>query len=458
MNQPPDNINRHDYSHRAVWSIALPMMISAVSAPLLGLVDTAVMGHLDGPWFLAAVAAGASVFSVLFIGLNFLRMGTTGIAAQAFGARDARAIADSLMQPLLVAGVLAGGMLVLQKPIAGIAVTLLGTSDITTPYLRDYYALRIWSAPAALANLVIIGWLLGMQNARGPLLIMLTINGINVLLDLWFVLGLGMTVRGVALATLLAEYLGLAVGAWLVLKELGRRTPVWVPADWLQLRTYRRLLGINSHLFLRSVALMFTFAFITAQGARLGDTILAANAVLLNFLYFYAYAQDGIAHAAEALTGKALGDRDGTGLALAVRRSLFWTGVFTVLFTLAYWLGGEHIIALITDIPAVRDTAGRYVFWLWLLPVVSAWCFLYDGVYVGLTRSREMMVVMVGTVLGVFLPTWYLLRHGFGVDGNHALWAALMLFMALRSGAMHLWYRRLQAGMQFQEASAARAS
>ena len=451
MNQRTSDIEHHDYSHRAVWSIALPMMLAAVSAPLLGLVDTAVMGHLEGPWFLAAVAAGASVFSVLYMGLNFLRMGTTGIAAQAFGARDTRAIADSLVQPLIVAVVLASIMLLLQTPIADIAISLLGTSDTATPYLREYYALRIWSAPATLANLVIIGWLLGMQNARGPLLITVITNGVNVLLDLWFVIGLGMEVRGVALATLIAEYLGLATGLWLVMLELRRRTLRWVPADWRQIITYRRLFAINIHLFFRSMALMFTFAFITAQGARLGDTILAANAVLMNFLYFYAYAQDGIAHAAEALTGKALGDRDIAGLRLAVTRCLFWTGVFTVLFTIVYWLSGENIIALITDIQVVRDIAGRYLFWLWILPVVSAWCFLYDGVYVGLTKSREMMMVMAGTVLGVFLPAWYGLLHGLKIDGNHALWAALMLFMTIRSAAMHLWYRRMRA----QDASAA---
>ncbi len=447
MNVSAETTDRHDYSHRAVWSIALPMIISAVSAPLLGLVDTAVMGHLDGPWFLAAVAAGAALFNVLYIGLNFLRMGTTGIAAQAYGARDNRAIPDSLAQPLILAALLAILMLLFRVPLIELGVKLLGTSEATTPYLREYSYLRIWSAPASLANLVIIGWLLGMQNARGPLLITVITNGINVVLDLWLVVVLGMEVRGVAVATLCAEYIGLLIGVLLVIQELGKRTPHWVPADWLQLHTYRRLLAVNSHLLLRSAALMFTFAFITAQGARIGDTVLAANAVLLNFLYFYAYAQDGIAHAAEALTGKAIGDRDVSGLSLAVNRSLFWTGVFTIVFTAAYWLAGEHIIAMITDLTSVRRIAGEYLVWLWLLPVASGWCFLYDGVYVGMTRSREMMTVMVGSVALVFLPTWYLLDRILGIDGNHALWAALILFMACRSLAMHLWYRHMQVAI-----------
>ena len=447
MSAAAEDNKHHDYSHRAVWSIALPMIISAVSAPLLGVVDTAVMGHLDGPWFLAAVAAGAAIFNVLYIGLNFLRMGTTGVAAQAFGARDNRATTDSLAQPLILAALLATTLLLFQVPLIELGVQLLGTSEITTPYLREYSYLRIWSAPASLANLVIIGWLLGMQNARGPLIMMVATNGINVVLDLWLVVGLDMNVRGVAFATLIAEYAGLLIGVVLVRKELRKHTLIWVPADWLQLKTYRRLLTINGHLLMRSAALMFTFAFITAQGARLGDVVLAANAVLLNFLYFYAYAQDGIAHAAEALTGKAIGDRDAGGLTLAVNRSLFWTAIFTVLFTAVYWLAGTHIIALITDIAAVRQIAGDYLFWLWLLPVASGWCFLYDGVYVGMTRSREMMTVMVGSVLLIFLPTWYLLRNILSVDGNHALWAALILFMACRSVAMHLWYRRMHVAI-----------
>jgi len=442
MNNVPDSPEPHDYSHRAVWSIALPMIISAISGPLLGLVDTAVMGHLEGPWFLAAVAAGATVFNVLYMGLNFLRMGTTGITAQAFGARDNRGISDSLAQPIIMAITLAILMLLFQVPLIELAVRLLGTSDTTTIYLRDYYGLRVWSAPATLANLAIIGWLLGMQNARGPLVVMLTANGLNIILDLLFVVGLGMEVRGVALATLIAEYVGLAVGIWLVALECRKHNLVWAPSAWLKLKNYNRLLTINSHLLLRSAALMFVFAFITAQGARLGDAVLAANAVLMNFLYFHAYAQDGIAHAAEALIGKASGDRDENGLRLAVNRSLFWTLVFTVMFTAAYAAGGSFIIGWITSIAEVRTIADEYLFWLIMLPSVSAWCYLYDGVYVGTTRSREMMIVMVGTVLLVFLPAWYLLREYKGL-GNHALWMALILFMAVRSIGMHLWYRRL---------------
>jgi MATE family multidrug resistance protein len=430
---------KHTYSNKAVWKIAAPMILSSVSIPLLGIVDTAVMGHLDGAWYLASVAAGTVVFNILFMGLNFLRMGTTGIAAQAFGAGDEREITACLLQPLVIAVILIVAMLALRNPIMELALVLLGPSDIVASFSRVYYDIRIWSAPAMLINLVILGWLLGMQNARGPLAMVLVVNLSNIVLDIWFVLGLGMNVRGVAIASVIAEYAGLAVGIWLIWRYFQTHSFCWPDNTLLRPDRYKRLFMINSSLFLRSAALMFTFAFITAQGARLGDTILAANAVLMNFLYFFAYATDGLANAAEALTGKAAGARDMKGLESAVRITLFWTVLFTGGFTLLYGGAGKAIIYLLTDIHEVRELAISYLPWLVALPAAAAICFLYDGVYIGTTRSREMMIVMVSSVGCVFLPTWFLLRE----TGNHALWAALLAFMAVRSIGMHVWYRRM---------------
>ncbi len=434
--------SQQNFSHRAIWTIALPMMLSGMATPLVGLIDTAVMGHLGSPVFLAAVAANATLFSVLFLGLNFLRMGTTGVTAQAYGSNNHARITESLVQPLLLAGILAAALLLLQVPLRETALWLLKPSPETTALARVYFDIRIWGAPAVLSNLVIIGWLLGMQNARGPLAIVLTISLVNVVLALWFVFGLKMTIAGVALATVLAEFAGLLVGALFVSKELRAHRPVWEFAHYREISRYRALFNINSNLFLRSMALLFTFAFITAQGARLGDVILATNAVLMNFLYFMAYALDGIAHAAEALTGKAVGARNRQGLELAVRRTLLWSGGFAGLFSLAYWVGGPAIIDLLSDLPDIRETARVYLPWLIAAPLLSVWCFLYDGVYVGITRAREMRIVMVSSTLLVFLPIWYL----FSAWGNHALWLALMSFMAARGIGMHLWYRRMLSG------------
>jgi MATE family multidrug resistance protein len=436
--------NDSGYSHREIWNIALPMILSAISTPLVGIVDTALMGHLDSPSYLAAVAAGATIFSVLFMGLNFLRMGTTGIAAQAFGSGDRQAVAGSLVQPVFIAVTLALALLVLQRPFADFSLWLLGVTPATGDLTSQYFFIRMWSAPMALSNFVLIGWLIGMQNGRAPLAMLLMINLTNVALDLAFVIGLNMDVRGVALATVLAETAGMLVGISYVRAVFRDRQLKWSEAGTVTLDNYRRLMGINANLFLRSMALMLTLAFITARGARFGDVFLAANALLMNFQLFLSYALDGIAHAAEALSGKALGARNWRGLDLAVRRTRAWTFGFAVLFTVVYAAGGSLIVGLLTDIEAVRATALDYLPWIIALPLLSAAAFLYDGVYVGTLWSGQMRVVMVGSALGVFLPVWYLTQ---GL-ANHGLWLAFVAFMLARSVAMHFWYRPLATRTQ----------
>jgi MATE family multidrug resistance protein len=283
-----------------------------------------------------------------------------------------------------------------------------------------------------------------MQNARGPLAIMLTINLSNLILDIVFVVGMGLNIKGVALATLLAEISGLIVALLFTRSVLQAQSPDWSQASLLKLSSYKRLLSINSDLFVRSVALMFTFAFITAQGARLGSVVLAANALLMNFQLFLSYALDGVAHASEALTGKAVGSGDRQGLDLAVKRTSFWTMLLAILFTLLYITCGNAIINLLTDLPDVRALASDYLPWMAVLPLLSAGAFLYDGVYVGATRSREMRVIMTAALMLIFLPVWFATK-GFG---NHGLWMAFTAFMAVRSLAMYVWYRRLRATNQ----------
>lgn len=429
------------YGNAAIWKIALPMIISTVSVPLLGIVDTAVLGHLDSPVYLAAVAVGATIFNVLFMTLNFLRMGTTGIAAQAYGAGETQPILSSLVQPFMIALLLATAILLLQVPTVALATALLEPDALVSPYVREYFSIRIWSAPAMLCNLVMVGWLLGMQNARATLSVYLLVNISNIVLDIVFVWGLGMDVRGVAAATVVAEYSGSALAIALVLRELRQHNVRWPTGALLATSRYLRLLRVNGNIFLRSVALMFVFAFITARGARLGADVLAVNAVLLNFLYFFSYATDGLANAAEALVGKAVGERNRAGLQLAVHNTLRWTSVFTAGFALVYLLAGPLIIDLLTGIEPVRNGAREFLPWVVALPVVSAWCFLYDGVYIGMTRTREMMLVMVGSVVLVYLPVWFVLQTADA--GNHALWGALIAFMAARSAGMHLWCGKL---------------
>jgi len=433
------NNPRTDYSHSAVWRIAAPMIVSSVTVPLLGLVDTAVMGHLDDPAFLGAVAAGATIFTVLFMGLNFLRMGTTGITAQAFGAGNNDRLREALAQALVTALALAALILLAQAVIGDFAVAALGPSENVAALTHEYFAIRVWSAPASLCNYVLIGWLIGMQNARGPLAIMLTTNAINIALDLIFVVVLGMRVDGVALATLLAELGGVLTGILFVRAELRGHPGSGAPMQLFELSRYKRLFAMNANLLVRTMSLMFVFAFVTAQGARMGDIILAVNAILMNLQFFLAYALDGIAYAAEALVGKATGARDREGLLLAVHRTLRWSLLFATGFCIVYWLAGGAIVDALSDIDSLRATARDYLPWMIASPLISVWCFLYDGVFVGATRSREMMVVMAGSMLLVFLPTWF----GLSQYGNHALWLAFSLFMGARGIGMHYWFRRL---------------
>jgi len=414
------------------------MILSNITVPLLGMVDTAVVGHLENATYLGAVAVGGTIFSFLYTGMNFLRMGTTGIAAQRFGAGDYDGLRASLGQALIVGLLIAVALLVLQAPVGHLAVSLIGGGEAVRTFAFDYFSIRIWSAPGTLANYVLIGWFLGLQNARIPLLIFLAINSVNIVLDVVFVVVLGMKVDGVALASVIAEYFALLVALGFAARELRKHEGSWPWPRLLNVRAYAAYFSVNANLFVRTMALIFTFGFVTAQGARLGSLVLAANAVLMNLQHLTAFGLDGFAHAAEALVGRAVGAGQRPALEEAVRLCLKWSLIFAMAFVLAYALGGRWFIGLLTDIPGVRSTAFAYLPWLIVSPLVSVWSFLYDGVYVGATRARSMRNIMLVSTLLVFLPAWFLLQ-GFG---NHGLWLAFTLFMASRGVGMFLGYRR----------------
>ena len=423
---------------RDVWRIAAPMILSNISVPLLGMVDTGVVGHLESPVYLGAVAIGGTIFSFLYTGVNFLRMGTTGIAAQRFGAGDFDGLRVSLGQALVVAQLIALTVILLQWPVGRVAMELLGAEGALREHALEYFAIRIWSAPGTLANFVMVGWFLGLQNARVPLVIFLTINLTNIVLDLLFVLVLGMKVDGVALASVFAEYTGLAVALLFAVRELRRNSGHWPMQKFVKLREYTAFFSVNANLFVRTMALMFTIAFVTAQGTRMGGLILAANAILMQLQNLTAFGLDGLAHAAEALVGKAVGQQRRDALERAVTLSLKWSLIFAAGFSAAYLLLGPHLINVLTDLPAVRETTLRYLPWMIVSPLVSVWSFLYDGVYVGATRAREMRNIMVFSAFAVFIPAWFVLQP----LGNDGLWLAFLLFLASRGIGMHIWYRR----------------
>lgn len=417
--------------HRAVFALALPMVFSNVTTPLLGLVDTWVIGHLGQAWFLGGVSVGATLINLLFWLLGFLRMSTTGLTAQAQGAASAEGQLDTLARALGLAVGLGLALLLLVLPFLPAIIGLSGGSPEVQVYAGDYVSVRIWSAPAALCNLVIMGWLLGMQDARSPMLLLILSNLVNMVLDAWFVLGLGWQVRGVAAASLLADYCSLGVGLWLVSRHL-RHLPaeVWQSAwpRWWQWPAVRRLLGLNRDIFIRSLCLQLCFAFMTLQGARLGDVAVAANAVLLNFLMLISYGLDGFAYAVEAMVGRAIGRRDRQGLREAIVLNLGWALLIAIAFALGFALGGRLLIAHITDIPAVIAEANRQLPWLIAMPLLAVWCFLLDGVFIGATRAREMRNSMLVAVFAGFFPIWWLCQEW----GVAALWAAMAALMTGR--------------------------
>ena len=421
-----------------MWRIAVPMILSNISVPLLGMVDTGVTGHLDDPAYLGAVAIGATIFTFIYMGMNFLRMGTTGITAQQFGDGDHDGLRAALGQALIVGIAIALLLIALQVPIGAIALSLIGGEPETQQFAAQYYSIRIWSAPGTLANFALIGWFLGLQNARVPFFIFLTINITNIVLDLVFVVLLGMTVDGVALASVIAEYTGFIVGASFALAALRKHEGQWLPERLTNFQAYRAFFSVNANIFIRTMALMFTLGFVTAQSARLGPLVLAANAVLLNFQHLTSFGLDGLAHAAEALVGKAVGQRSREALVHAVNLTLKWSLIFAIGYTVFYLVAGQLIISILTDLDNVRETARRYLPWMIASPLVSVWCFLYDGVYIGATRARAMRNIMLVSTLAVFLPAWYLTQP----FGNHGLWFAFLLFMASRGVGMHVTYRQ----------------
>ena len=419
---------RHRPSHRRVWALAAPMILSNISVPLVALVDSTVIGHLPHAHQLGAVAVGATLYTFLAWTMGFLRMGATGFAAQAAGRGDGTALRQVLLQGLLLAMGMALLLGSLAIPLSGIALQWMQPSMELQQMALGFFHTRLLGLPAALASFALVGWFLGTQNARAPLIILLTTNLVNIALNLWFVLGLDWGVVGSARASVIAEWTGALLGLALTRPAL-RAYPGQIM--WGALRrwqSWRPLLAVNRDIFIRSLALQSVFFMITVQGTRLGDATVAANALLLNGLLLTAHALDGLAHAVEALCGHAIGARDRN----ALRRSLVVAGGWSLLaslgFALLFLLAGHLFIAMQTDIPSVRETADIYLPYLAALPLIAVWSYLLDGLFIGATRAREMRNGMLLSLL-LGLPCAWALQ---GL-GNHGLWLSFLLFMLLRS-------------------------
>jgi multidrug resistance protein, MATE family len=431
--------------YREAWRLAWPLILSNLTVPLLGIADTAVVGHLPEPHYLGAVAIGALTFNVLYFAFGFLRMGTTGLTAQAFGRADADELRAGLVRSLLL-GALIALLLVAAGPlIIRIAFRLFEPTARVGAEFASYVGIRLLGAPAGLANLVLLGWLLGLQNARGPMALLIVTNAVNVALDLLFVLGFGWAVPGVAAATVCAEYGGLALGVWLARRQLKGLAGPWRWRSILRGGAFRHLLAVNRDIMLRSLSLEAAFLGFMALSSRQGEVVLAANAVLLNFLTFAAFGLDGFAHAAEAMVGRQVGRGDAAGFRAATRANLALALALALVLALAFALGGRAAIDLMTGLAEVRATAMAYLPYLVALPPIAVFAFLFDGVFIGATRTAEMRNGMA-LALAVFLCSVALLMPPLG---NHGLWLAMLLLMAARGIWLGACYLRIERGRGF---------
>jgi len=427
-------------THARVWRIAAPIVLSNATIPILGAVDTGVVGQLGQAAPIGAVGIGAVILTSLYWVFGFLRMGTSGMVAQAQGAADAAEVAAHLVRALLIAGAAGTALILLQVPLFAGAFALAPASDEVEGLARDYLAIRIWGAPASIALYAVTGWLIALERTRAVLLLQLWMNGVNVVLDLWFVLGLGWGVEGVALATLIAEWSALGLGLWLC-------RAAFVGPDWRDVaRVFDRAqlwrIGrVNGDIMLRSVLLQACFTSFLFLGARLGDVTLAANQVLLQFLHITAYALDGFAFAAEALVGQAVGARSRGQVRRAAVVSSQMGLAGAALLAAAFWLAGPAIIDLMAKAPEVQAEARGYLGWIAVAPLIGIASWMFDGIFIGATLTREMRIAMLQSA-AVYLVALLMLVP---LAGNHGLWAALMLLNATRAVTMARYYPRAEA-------------
>jgi MATE family multidrug resistance protein len=416
------------YWYRRVFLLAIPLILSNLTQPLLSMVDTILSGHLPSPAALGGVAVGGIFFNSIYWTFGFLRMATTGLVAQSHGAGDQDQLMHHFGRALLTAGLIGALLLAVQRPLISAALTLLGASAEVHRNALLYCDIRIWSAPAALANYTILGYLLGRQRARTALLLQAAINLVNMAVALALVLWRHWGVAGIATATMTAEWTGCVLGLAIMLASGARASHL----RWSELvdgASLRRLFALNRDILLRTLSLVAAYAWFTRTGARSGNAILAANAVLINFLWIAGYGLDGFANATEALVGEAIGAGRVADFRAVLKASSVSAFTVSAALSLLYLLFGRNLIAVFTNQEAVRSLAVQYLPWLIVLPLVAVWSFLLDGVYIGATRAQELRDSMLISLIG-YLGLAIVLTARFG---NHGLWCAMLAFMALRA-------------------------
>lgn len=439
VSNPFRNLRRADVA--SIWSLAWPLILSNLTVPLVGAVSTGVIGHLDDPAYLGGVALGTLMFNYVYWAFGFLRMGTTGLASQAHGAQAVGEVRAVLARALMLAAVFGGLLTLLRGPIGAAALTLLDGGAEVQGHAQDYFEIRALAAAPALANIALLGWFLGLQNTRYGLIQQVVINGLNAVLSVWLVFGLGMDVEGVAWAAVAGQTVGLLVALVLARRLLRRIGGRFERGRIFSLSPIRAMIAVNRDIFIRTVCVLTGTAFFMDRSAGMGEVALAANAVLMVFQTLSAFAMDGFAQATEAIVGKAIGARDRMRLDIAARAGTLCALAVAVVAAAIYALFGGLIIDLLTGIDSVRHEAKAHLIWVTLLPIASIWAFQLDGIFIGATRTAEMRNAMIASLIA-FVAAALPLVHLFGNDG---LWGAYVAFMGARAVTLYLYYPRVQA-------------
>ena len=419
-----------------ILHIALPSIVSNITVPLLGLIDVSIVGHLGAASYIGAIAVGGMLFNMIYWLFGFLRMGTGGLTAQAYGRHDLQEVTRILLRSLSISLLLALVLLLLQYPIRNIAFMCMDTSEEVRQLATLYFHICIWGAPATLGLYGFTGWYIGMQNSRFPMFIAITQNIVNIAASLFFVFVLKMKVEGVALGTLVAQYAGLGMACllWLAyyrpLRKYLRQKALFDRTEM------KRFFQVNRDIFFRTLCLIAVTVFFTSTGAAYGDVVLAVNALLMQLFTLFSYFMDGFAYAGEALTGKYIGAKDNQSLRLTIRHLFKWGIALSLLFTLLYGAGGKSFLGLLTNDTSVISASEEYIYWVLAIPLAGFSAFLLDGICIGATATHLMLRSML-----VASASFFLLYYGLhDTLGNHALWMAFIVYLALRGIVQAFYY------------------
>jgi len=456
---------------RQILQIALPSIVSNITVPLLGMIDVAIVGHMGSAVYIGAVAVGSMIFNLVYWLFGFLRMGTSGMTAQALGRRDLVEVTRILVRSASLAVGIAAVLIILQVPLRWLMFWLIGPTEDVAPFATAYFRIVIWGAPASLALFSLTGWYIGMGNTRIPMFVSIMQNVVNIVVSLTLVYGLGMKLEGVALGTVIAQYAGLLMAVGLLMKYYGRlfekftihNAQCTIIGQWRAFT--RRLSPFTRHplpftrhpspvtlhpspnldIFLRTLCLVAVNLYFTSAGARQGAVILSVNTVMLQLYLFFSYFMDGFAYAGEALGGRFYGARNGEAFRDTLRRLFGWMTVVTTAYTLLYIVGGMRIVSLLTDEPQVVAAAREYIWWAWLIPAAGCMAFIWDGIFIGVTATRGMLVPSAVSAL-VFFGICLLAQHHSLLTShpsllNHGLWLAQVTYLVMRGVLQTIWYK-----------------